>query len=45
VFIDDLDRVPPLKVVDVLEAVNVILTASQITTVLGAVSTALQAIG
>lgn len=38
VFIDDLDRVPPNKVVNVLEAVNIILSASGVTSVIGAVS-------
>lgn len=37
VFIDDLDRVQPDKVVDVLAAVNLILTASGITAVIGMV--------
>jgi hypothetical protein len=37
-FIDDLDRVPPTKIVEVLEAVNQILTACGITSVIGAVS-------
>ncbi|WIA32396.1 hypothetical protein OEZ86_003225 [Tetradesmus obliquus] len=35
VFIDDLDRVQPSKIVEVLAAVNLVLTAAGITTVIG----------
>lgn len=38
VFIDDLDRVQPSKIVEVLAAVNLVLTAAGITTVIGMVS-------
>lgn len=41
VFIDDLDRAPPTKVVDIIQAVNLILAASGVSSVIGAVSTAI----